>query len=188
LHAQYTGSTLHFDRRQPAGEQNMEVYRMAVIGGRNVGTNDLAIMISGVVMFIVSFLPWYGVSFHGVAGISGGSASVSGWHFVGAWFPVLLVIAVAGFVAARVFGNVALPSIANGAVGWGFVTAAVSLIAAIIILLRWLTYPSAGVTGFSAGAKFGTYLGLIVAIVQTVFGYLNIVHAGERLPWQKRTA
>lgn len=158
---------------------------MAVIGGRNVGTNDLVIMASGLVMFIVSFLPWYGVSFHGVAGLAGGSDSVSGWHFVGAWFPILLVIAVAGVAAARVFGGRALPPIANGVVGWGFITAAVSLLAAIIILLRWLTYPSAGVTGFSAGAKFGTYLGLIVAIVQTVFGYLAIVHAGEKLPWQK---
>ena len=34
--------------------------------------------------------------------------------------------------------------------------------------------------------KFGTYIGLIVAIVQTVFGYLSIVPAGERLPWQNR--
>ena len=51
-----------------------------------------------------------------------------------------------------------------------------------------MTYPSASGIGFSAGAKFGTYLGLILAIVQTVFGYLSIVAAGERLPWQKRTA
>ena len=32
---------------------------MAVIGGRNVGTNDLVIMGAGVLMFIDSFLPWW---------------------------------------------------------------------------------------------------------------------------------
>ncbi len=160
---------------------------MAVIGGRNVGNNDLAVMGAGALMFINSFLPWYGVTFHGAAGFAGGSASVSAWHFVGAWFPMLLVVAVGGVTAARVFGGRALPTVANGAVGWGFITAAVSLIAAIIILLRWVTYPSASGPGFSAGAKFGTYVGLILAIVQTVFGYLNLVTAGEKLPWQNRS-
>ena len=53
----------------------------------------------------------------------------------------------------------------------------------IILLIRWLTYPSAAARNH-AGAQIGTYIGLIVAIVQTVFGYLNIVAAGEKLPWQ----
>jgi hypothetical protein len=102
---------------------------------------------------------------------------------------MILILAVGGVTAARVFGGRSLPPVANGVVGWGFITAAVSLIAAIIILLRWVTYPSASAPGFSAGAKFGTYVGLILAIVQTVFGYLNTVASGERLPWQQnRTA
>jgi hypothetical protein len=163
---------------------------MAVIGGRNVGTNDLVVMGAGALMLIDSFLPWYGVSFKGISGVAGargGSASVSAWHFLGAWFPMLLILAVAGVTAARVFGGQTMPTVANGAVSWTFITAAVSVLAAIIILLRWVTYPSASGIGFSAGAKFGTYLGLILAIVQAVFGYLSIVAAGERFPWQKRT-
>ena len=116
---------------------------MAVIGGRNVGTNDLAIMISGVVMFIVSFLPWYGVSFHGVARRS---AQCSAGH------SGRLVLGAAGdrgrrvCRGQRVFGSRSLPPVGNGAVSWGFILPAVSLLAAIIILLRWLTYPSAGIT------------------------------------------
>ena len=158
---------------------------MAVIGGRNVGTNDLVVISAGIVMFIVSFFPWYGVSVKGFSG-----ASASGWNSgFGAWFSVLLVIAVAGAAAARVFGNKTLPSVAGGAVSPALIAAGVSVIAVIIILLRWVTYPDAGgLSGVSAGAKFGTYLGLIVAIVQAVFGYLSIVAAGERLPWQNRTA
>jgi hypothetical protein len=161
---------------------------MAVIGGRNVGNNDLAVMGAGALMFIDSFLPWYGVSFKGGGGFTGASASVSAWHFVGAWFPMLLVLAVAGWTAARVFGGRTLPPVANGAVSWNLIAAAVSILAAVIILIRWLTYPSASGVGFSAGAKFGTYIGLIVAIVQAVFGYLSVTAAGEKLPWQKRTA
>ncbi len=158
---------------------------MAVIGGRNVGNNDLVVMGAGALMFIDSFLPWYGVSFSG-GGFTGGSASVSAWHFFGAWFPMLLVLAVAGWTAARVFAGRTLPSIANGAVSWNFVAAAVSAVAALIILIRWVSYPSASGVGFSAGAKFGTYLGLALAIVQAVFGVLTITAAGEKFPWQKR--
>jgi hypothetical protein len=161
---------------------------MAVIGGRNVGNNDLAVMGAGVLMFIDSFLPWYGVTIKGASGFPGGSASVSAWHFFGAWFPLLLVLAVAGVTASRVFGGRTLPPIANGAVSWNLIAGAVSTLAALIILIRWLTYPSASGFGVSAGAKFGTYVGLIIAIVQAVFGYLTITGAGEKLPWQKRTA
>jgi hypothetical protein len=154
---------------------------MAVIAGRNVGTNDLVVMGAGVLMFVDSFLPWYGVSVKGY-----GSASSSGWNSgFGAWFSIILVLAVAGLAAARVFGGRSMPAVANGQFSWTLITAVVSVIAAIIILLRWVTYPSA--TGVDAGAKFGTYLGLIIAIVQAVFGYLSIVAAGEKLPWQKRT-
>jgi hypothetical protein len=156
---------------------------MAVIGGRNVGTNDLVVMGAGVLMFIDSFLPWYGVS---VKGFGGGS--VSGWHFFWTWLSVLLVIAVAGSVAARVFANRTLPAVAGG-FSWGFITAAVSALVVLIILIRWVTYPSApSGSGVDAGARIGTYLGLIIALVQAVFGYLSLMTAGEKMPWQKRTA
>ena len=154
---------------------------MAVIAGRNVGTNDLVVIGAGVLMFVDSLLPWYGASYQGH------SSNTGAWSAgFGAWFSVLLVIAVAGVAAARVFGGRSFPPIAGGVVSWNFLAAAVSVLALIIILLRWVTYPSApNYPGFSAGAKFGTYLALIIAAVQAVFGYLSVVAAGERLPWQK---
>ena len=131
-------------------------------------------------MFIVSFLPWYGASF------LGHSDSVSAWSAgFGAWFSCLLVLAVGAVVAVRVFGGRPLPTIGNGSVSWSFILTAVSILAALIVLLRWLTYPSSSVSGLSVGAKWGTYVGLVVAIVQAVFGYLSIMHAGEKMPWQK---
>jgi hypothetical protein len=150
---------------------------MAVIAGRNVGNNDLAVMGAGGLMFIDSFLPWFGVDFKGF-----GSATASGWNSgFTAWFSIILVIAVAGVTAARVFGGRAMPAINGGSVSWTFITAAVSVLAVLLILLRWVTLPS------YTGAKFGLFIGLILAAVQAVFGYLSIVAAGERLPWQKST-
>jgi hypothetical protein len=158
---------------------------MAVIGGRNVGNNDLVIMGAGVLMFIDSFLPWYGVS---VKGFGGGT--LSGWHFFWNWLSIILVIAIAGAVAARVFANRALPPVAGGNYSWNLIQAALGVLIVVILLIRWLTYPSAPAhSGVDAGARIGTYIGLIIAIVQTVFSYLNVVASGERLPWQQqRTA
>ena len=62
---------------------------MAVIGGRNVGNNDLAVMGAGALMFIDSFLPWYGVS---AITRESAAASVSGWHFFWTWLSIILVL------------------------------------------------------------------------------------------------
>ena len=145
---------------------------MAVIGGRNVGTNDLVVISAGIVMFIVSFFPLYGIGPYHDNTWNGGFFSL---------VALLLVLAVAGIAAARVFGGKTLPPVSGGTVSWTFIATAASLVAVLFLLLRWVTVPQ------YTSAKIGLYLGLIVAIVQTAFGYLSILKAGERLPWQKRT-
>jgi hypothetical protein len=155
---------------------------MAVIGGRNVGTNDLVVMGVGVLAFIDSFLPWWGVDYKGLGG-----GSVSAWNAgFGAWFSVLLMMVVAASIAGRVFAGRNTGAVGTSTVSWNLVNVAVPAIAAIIILLRWVTYPGAHGGGVDAGARVGTYIGLILAIVQTVFAYLAMVASGERLPWQQR--
>lgn len=155
---------------------------MAVIAGRNVANHDLGIMVAGVLMFIDSFLPWYGASFLGATN------NVSAWSAgFGAWFPVLLVMVISASVGGNVFAGRSMPRIGSGAVSWELVNVAAAAIAVIIILLRWVTYPDAPAhSGISAGAKFGTYVGLIIAAVQTFFCYVRATTGGQRMPWQQR--
>ena len=158
---------------------------MAVIGGRDVGTNDLAIMGVGVLAFIDTFLPWSGADY-GILGSRSNSAWTSGF---GAWFSLILLIAVAGSVAAKVFAGRNTGAVGTSSVSWNLLNLIVPVVATIIVLLRWATYgtpPGLGVS--NAGARVGTYIGLILAIVQAIFAYLALMSAGERLPWQKRSA
>jgi uncharacterized membrane protein YhaH (DUF805 family) len=152
-----------------------------VKSGPNLNRNDLVVLGAGALMLVVSLLPWYGASY------LGSSISTTAWDAgVGAWGSVILVVAVAGVAAVRAFGGGVFPG--NSAVIWNLVTAAVSGLAVLFILLRWATYPDPpSFPGFSAGAKFGTYLGLILAVVQAVFGTLLIVSTGQ-LPWARRAA
>jgi hypothetical protein len=143
---------------------------MADIAGRNVGTNDLVVMGAGVLMFVDSFFPLFGIGPYHDNSWNGGFTAI---------VPLLLMLAVAGLAASRVFRNVTLPPVANGAVSWTFIGASASALAFLFVLLRWVTIPQ------YTSAKVGLYIALIIAVVQTVFGYLSIVAVGEKLPWQK---
>jgi hypothetical protein len=142
-----------------------------------LGRTERILAIVGVLAFVDSFLNWYSVTFKGfsVAGVTESGETISGnaWN-VGfwAWFPMLLLLAVGIVVALPAFGQSV--SIRGGYAALGSAT----LLATIIVLIRWLTYPTASNLYGSAGADFGTYIGLILAVVATVFAYLGFTAAG----------
>lgn len=142
---------------------------MAEFDVKQVSTYQWMGIGAGALAFINSFLPWWSVSFDGPMEIPGASGSLNQWDvgFLG-WFSLLLVIAAAVIAALPLFGV----SIPNGTLIW----AGLAGLASVLILIRWLTYDSAsGITdaaGVSAGASFGTIVGLILALVATVGGFL----------------
>ena len=149
-----------------------------------LGRNDRILAVVGLLAFIDSFLPWYKVSVKssGVDGLGAYNASTSGnaWSVgFGAWFPLILLLAIGVLVALPAFEQkVVLP-------GGDALLAIVALVATVIILIRWLTYPSvpsdADLVGVTAGASFGTYLGLVLGLVATAFGYLGFTASGGTL-------
>lgn len=106
---------------------------MPRIGGRDLATGDIGVMGAGLLMFIFSFLPWYGVKF------GSASASANAWNMgFAAWFSVLLCLAVAGLVAAQVFAGFRVPTLGPVQPALAFVGA--GGLAVVLILLRWVTY------------------------------------------------
>jgi hypothetical protein len=141
-----------------------------------LGRNGLVIAAGGLLALIVSFFPWYGLSGSGVseAKAFGMKTSVNAWDAgFAAWFSMLLLFAL-GVIAVLA---------AQGIIGWsplllGFVEGAGAVLAALLVLLRWVTYDTASGGGASVGALWGTYVGVLVAIVVAVFGYLDFVAKG----------
>ncbi|WP_462203622.1 hypothetical protein [Frankia sp. CcWB3] len=154
---------------------------MAQIGGRSVATNDIGVVASGAVTFIVSFLPWYSVSL----GFFGRSAEAhkNAWGLgFNSWFPVFpvfLVVVVAGLVTARVAANVRIPDVGPVSILW--ILPAVSAFAVLLLLIRWIRFPDVP-SGVDAGPSFGFYLALLLTIVQTVFGVLTALASGAPIP------
>ncbi|MCK9926249.1 hypothetical protein MXD62_03535 [Frankia sp. Mgl5] len=147
---------------------------MVQIGGRNVATNDVGVIAAGAVAFIFSFLSWFSVKGDFFGSSYSDSASVwntdlGGWFW--GWLAILLLLAVAGLTAALTFvANLRLPTLP---VPLPMIMAGASGLAVLLILIRWIAYPSIP-DGFEGGASYGLFIGLIAAIAQTAFGVLNL--------------
>jgi hypothetical protein len=130
--------------------------------------SDQLTVLAGAICFIASFLPWFRVSFHLKNVPSGGGASTSAWNVgFGGWFPVLLLTAVA--VAVVVRSVKALPVQVANAVRIAQLVAPPA--AAVIILIRWVSFPGGSSVYGSAGAGFGLYVGLAAALLGCVGAY-----------------
>lgn len=135
---------------------------MAEFDVKRVTTLEWAGIGAGLLAFIVSFFPWLSVDFGGeLADLTGVDTSVSGsaWDagFL-AWFSVLILIAVAVVIVLPHFGTEVPQRSLIWMIGSG--------VAALFILLRWLTYESVIDPGW------GLFVGLVLALASAVSGFL----------------
>lgn len=152
---------------------------------KRVPVTDWVVVGAGVLAFIVSFFPWETGKLEqdgqDLFKLAGEDPTKSAWNSgFGAWFSVLLLLVAAGLVAAHFAGGLDLPQVPGGI---RMVAAGVAVLAAIVIVLRWITYPSPedelGVDTLpenveaSISAGWGLIVGLILALVAAVAAYLG---------------
>jgi hypothetical protein len=127
---------------------------------------------SGVVVFIASFLPWYGASFQGL------SRSTDAWHGLAAFGLILLLLATL-VTAAELFAKEALPELP---VSYPLVTAGLACLGALFVIIKSFDLPSGGAFGLSYGLRWGGWILLIAVIVQAGINVLRVVHANDGAP------
>ena len=152
---------------------------MAEIAGRQVDTNDLGVMAAGGAALVFSLLPYYGFSYD-LAGASF-DGTFNAWHSYAA-VGVLLLVAAAGAVAARVFGGVQLPTLP---VGWHVAVAGAAVLGTVLVIVRALNYPHGHVPGGSYGIRWGGYLLFLAAVVESVYAFLALRASGESLSFDR---
>ncbi|MBL7499181.1 hypothetical protein I6A84_39740 [Frankia sp. CNm7] len=142
---------------------------MVKIAGRDVATSDVGTLAGGLVVLISSFMPWMGIDWYYYR-----STNHMGWSSGAlAVLAILLSVAVAGLVAARVFGNTRVPAL--GPVGPALLNVILGGVATLFILLRLITVDP-------YDSKFGLYFGLIGAAALTGFSVLGLLASGEPFP------
>lgn len=150
----------------PADQAKAFLSRLSLVDRIGVG--------AGIAMLVASLLPWYTVSLEGLAGDRSYSSSAWDASF-GGWFPVLLLMALAVLIVV-VRAVATLP--AGFATALPLVQIAVPPLAAVVILLRWVTFPN-GTDGYSsAGAGFGLFVGLAVTLAGCWAGWLLVKSGG----------
>lgn len=149
---------------------------MAQFDMKKLDTSDRIVVGMGVLTLICLFLPWYGVSAGPV------SETVSGFSTGYGWLGAILIILAAVYLAALRSGS-NVPKISYGP---GVTVLGLSLIGTIIVVLRWITIPKGGFSGYSYGPQFGMYLTILAGIVQVVLAFRLFKASGESVPWEKK--
>lgn len=149
---------------------------------KNLPRNDQAVLGLGILAFIASFFPFYGVSVN-VGGFKA-SSSITTWHSY-AVLGILLVLAATLLAAAQAFAGSSLPTMPVSA---NFLVAGLAALGTLLIILRGFTYDTASAPGGSVGLKWGFYVVMIVCIAQVVFAVVRLRESGEAMPWENRGA
>ncbi|MCH8051242.1 MAG: hypothetical protein IIC86_04415 [Chloroflexi bacterium] len=132
---------------------------------QKLGLGEKIILIAGPLLFIVSFLPWYSISFEAF----GFSESItrSAWQSPGAIWSMLAVfigLVMTGLIAAVRFGNVKLPEMPQG-VTWGRIMLGLGSASALLVVIKLISE--------SSFLGFGFYIGIILVIALAAGGFLT---------------
>ena len=146
-----------------------------------LGRNEQMFLGAGVLVFIASFLPWYGVSYNlSFAGVhTSGSSSINAWHSY-ATLGLLLILAATVVAAVMLLAADSLPELP---VSWNVVVAGLSVVGAALVVIRSLNLPSASGPGASVGLRWGGWVLIVVCVAHAVLAVLRMREAGESMPW-----
>ncbi|CRK58650.1 hypothetical protein [Alloactinosynnema sp. L-07] len=154
---------------------------MASFDAKRVTPIEWAGIGAGALALIISFFPFYSVSYDGpTLGLGSLGGSVSAWSYgFGTLFPILLLIAAAVVVLLPHLGT----QVPNRTLIW----LGLAGLAVVILLIQWISFPSGsssvvGDVGISAGAGFGFYIGLLAAIASTVAAFLTFQASKKAVP------
>lgn len=127
-----------------------------------LGNGAKITLISGLVLVIASFLPWYGA----------GPFSINGWDSeFWAIFGILFGIAAAVILALKVFG---VTDLAIGPFKAEQIAFMLGILSLLFVILRWVTE-----TSF---VKYGLFVTLVAAAGITFGAFTGIKEAGLDLP------
>jgi len=145
---------------------------------RQLNTVDRVIAGAAAVGFITLFLPWYGVTV-GQVDLTGG-AGVTGWA------GVLCLTAAGTLLVLRRSGG-SLRSGPNA--GPSALVAGLAALGLLFVVVRWITLPRDHANSFnfsySVGPRYGLYVALLAAVVETAAAVVAFRAAGQQRPWDQ---
>jgi hypothetical protein len=140
---------------------------------KKLSPGEMTTAVSGGLLFVFSFFPWYGID------TSIGSFNRSGWQSPKAFLSIVAIligIVLLAHVVVEKLSNVELPE-RLGSVGWGVMHLAGGGIAFLLVLFKAIF--GGDYFTVSLDRKFGLWLGLVASLGLAVGGYMMAKEAGE---------
>jgi hypothetical protein len=137
---------------------------------------EMVIGIAGIILFLDSFLAWFGVK------IGGSKGTENAWSFTLPLFATLIGIAMVVLVALRAFGVVLPDKVGN----FGFrLIYLLGGLAFLLVLLKLIVGPNyntgglGGALGISKTREIGAYIGVLCAAGLAVGGFMAAKESGD---------
>ncbi len=135
-----------------------------------LSTSDRVITVSGIVLFISSFLPWFSLDVPDDF-LLGSSPDANGWDvgFLWAGLPALLGLAAAAVVLATKLGSANMPDLPAS---WGQIFLGAGALSAVLVILKLLVGEDAPF-GFDVNRSWGLFLAALAALGFAAGGFLK---------------
>jgi hypothetical protein len=146
---------------------------------RQLPRNTQIMLGAAILAFVFTFLPFDGVHSHGFG------VDRNAWHGFTGVVGCLLVLATLVVLLGQTFAAESLPEIPAS---WNVVAVALSGLAVIFFILRWLVLPSETAFGItiSDSLQWGGYIEILLCIVVTAFALMRLRESGDAMPWAPR--
>ncbi|HEX4015303.1 MAG TPA: hypothetical protein VHX15_01075 [Frankiaceae bacterium] len=142
--------------------------------GYSVPRHDVIALVSGLLVFVASFLPWYALTFEGGPAESGVTGSFNAWHGLAGIGLILMLFSLVVTAAEPYFGedgSTPLPV--------SIVAAVLACVGALLVVIRSLDLPTPDVPGVSAGLRWGGWILILLVVLQALISVLRVVHVGD---------
>jgi hypothetical protein len=126
----------------------------------------------GLLVFLASFLPWYGVTGFGV------TSSYTGWHAGLSALGLILLLLATGVTAAELFARDSLPQLPFA---YPLVEAGLAGVGAVLVVVKSLDLPADSALG-DVALRWGGWILVLVTIGQAGITALRAVHANDGVP------
>jgi hypothetical protein len=140
----------------------------------SMSRHDLVAVGAGVLVFVASFLPWYGVKFDGGVAETGVNGAADAWHGLAGIGVILLLFSAVATAAEPMFGEDRPPRLMPS------VAALLACLGAVFVLVKSFSLPAPLIPGATTHLEWGGYILLVLVIVEALVSVLRVVHAGDR--------
>jgi hypothetical protein len=139
----------------------------------SVPRHDVIALVSGLLVFVASFLPWYRVTFSGEAE-TGVTGTFNAWHGLAGIGLILLLFSLVVTAAEPYVGE----DVSKRPVS--AVAALLAALGAVFVVVKSFSLPTVDIPGAHVRLQWGGWLLILLSILQAVITALRVIHRSER--------